>query len=160
LEVDGLEIIWIEVFVKRAKSLLFGIAYKPPESSKYVDKNFAEKLDSVLTIISLENKETIFTGDLNCNYMITKDQLEIKNMLKVNGLKQLITEPTRTTINSRTLIDIVSSNVPSRIAKTIVYSNSMSDHDMVGGVRKMNVKKYTPRKIFVRDYSNYNSENF
>ena len=84
LEVEGLEIIWLEVFLKNAKSLLFGTAYKPAESSKHIDKKFAEKFDSILSIIAAENKETIIGGDLNCDYLIRRDQLNIKNIIKTS----------------------------------------------------------------------------
>lgn len=39
-------------------------------------------------------------------------------------------------------------------------ANSTSDRDIVGIVRKMNVKRYTPRKTNIRVYSNYNKEIF
>ena len=38
-----------------------------------------------------------------CNYIVTKDHKEIKDTIKFNGMKQVITSPTLT---SRTLIDI------------------------------------------------------
>lgn len=49
---------------------------------------------------------------------------------------------------------------PIKVSKSIVNANCISDHDLVGVVHKMHVKNYTPRKIFVRDYKNYNKETF
>ena len=46
------------------------------------------------------------------------------------------------------------------ISTSIVYANSFSDHDLVGVIRKMHVKKFVPRKVFVRDYSNYDKDAF
>ena len=72
----------------------------------------------------------------------------------------LVSSPTRITSKSRTLIDIILTNDSSKIANSIVYANSYSDHDLMGIVRKMHVKKFVSRKIFVRDYKNYDKESF
>ena len=67
-----------------------------------------------------ENKETIIAGDLNCNYLIKNNKKEIKDAINLNGLKQLIDQPTRTTSTSQTLIDIIATTHPNRIEKNIV----------------------------------------
>ena len=46
------------------------------------------------------------------------------------------------------------------IAKTGVYSTSISDHDLTGLCRKMNCKRSGPRRILTRNYKNYNPKNF
>ena len=97
---------------------------------------------------------------MNCNYLVLNDHVVIKDAIRENGFKQLISKPTRITKNSKTLIDIIITTDSSKIVDSIVYANSCSDHDLVGIVRKMNVKKYVPRKIFVRDYSKYNRNTF
>ena len=109
---------------------------------------------------SSENKETIITGDLNCDYLKSSDHPVLKDIIKLNGFKQIISSPTRTTIKSQTLIDIVITNDKSRIANSIVYANSFSDHDLIGVIRKMHIKKYLPRTIFTRNYSKYDKECF
>ena len=45
LEVDNIECIWVEIFFVSSKSILICIAYKPPESSTYLDNNFATKFN-------------------------------------------------------------------------------------------------------------------
>ena len=42
----------------------------------------------------------------------------------------------------------------------MVFSSGISDHELVGIVRKMHIKRFVPRKIFIRDYSQYNKEGF
>ena len=39
LEVEGLEVIWIELFIQSTKSILICTIYKPPDNSKYVHKD-------------------------------------------------------------------------------------------------------------------------
>ena len=67
LELDDVECLWIEVLFPKSKDFLIGFIYRPPDSSRHLPKNFNCKLESMLTNISLENKECILTGDMNCN---------------------------------------------------------------------------------------------
>ena len=96
----------------------------------------------MLLTSNIEYKETILAGDLNCDYLRPKDHCIIKDIIKINGLKQLISEPTRVTSISRTLIDIIATSDSSKISNSIVYANSFSVHDLVGVIRKMHVKKF------------------
>ena len=57
LEVDGLEVIWIEVFIPNSRSLLIFTIYKPRDNSKYIDKNFDQKFDVMLSTSNIEYKE-------------------------------------------------------------------------------------------------------
>ena len=67
LEKEGVECIWLEILNPKAKGFLVGIIYKPPDSSNHLVENFEYKLDELLSDITAENKETILTGDINCN---------------------------------------------------------------------------------------------
>ena len=160
LEVDNIECIWVEIFFVSSKSILICIAYKPPESSTYLDNNFATKFNEMLEVGVNENKETIIAGDLNCNYLIKNDQREIKDALRLNGFKQVIDRPTRITATSKTLIDIIATTHPNRIERSIVEANSLSDHDVTGVVRKLHCVKFKPRKIYCRDYTKFNISEF
>ena len=65
LELDDIECLWIEVLFPKSKGFPIGFIrapgfiYRPPDSSKHLSKNFNCKLESMLTNISLENKECI-----------------------------------------------------------------------------------------------------
>ena len=156
LEVDGCEFLWIEIFVQKSKSFLFCSAYRPPDNSKYLDKNFCQKFDNMLNTISLENKETIMLGDFNCDYKVPRDHVDIKELIKTYGFSQLIKEYTRVTKDSKTCIDLCFTTKESFIADTLTYKNSLSDHSMIGVIRKMNCQKYLSKTIKTRDYSKYN----
>ena len=110
LELDDIECLWIEVLFPKSKGFLIGFIYRPPDSSKHLPKIFNCKLESMLTNISLENKECILTGDMNCNYLFNSDHKELKSILTAFGLKQLIKDPTRVTQDSRSLIDLIYTN--------------------------------------------------
>ena len=51
------------------------------------------------------------------------------------------------------------SNNPSHISKSEVISTSLSDHEMVGCLRKINHFKYQPKTLTTRSYRNYDPVN-
>ena len=72
----------------------------------------------------------------------------------------MIESPTRVTKVSATLIDLMLTNSPRNIVKQAVDPLSLSDHDLVLYVRKINALKYLPKIIECRDYRNYSPEKF
>ena len=97
LEDKELEILCIEVWPSRkhSKGILIAIMYRPPDRSKYLRKDFNTRLNSMLTKATEECKETLILGDANVNFIIEKDNKELKSVFSVFGLKQIITQPTR-----------------------------------------------------------------
>ena len=61
--------------------------------------NFSEVSEEQLTNVVKTNKEIIILGDFNIDYNKT-DNRDFKSLLNIFGLKQVITEPTRTTETS------------------------------------------------------------
>ena len=106
----------------------------------------------MLTIATKDDKEIILLGDMNCHYSKTSDNQNLKDVIKINGLKQMITEPTRVTGGTSSLIDIVLTTHKENILKSFVSKSSMSDHDLIGVIRKINCTKYLPKKITTRNY--------
>ena len=68
-ENDNIEAIWIELRPKHSKSFLVGIMYRPPDSSKYLCKDFNVHLNSMLSKVSENSQEIILLGDLNVNFL-------------------------------------------------------------------------------------------
>ena len=117
-------------------------------------------LNIFLSLVSSENKECIVTGDMNCNYLARTDNKELKSMLLSFGLKQLIKDPMRITQESKTLIDVIFTNRPQNVYGVNVIPAGLSDHDMIGCVRKLHNHKYQPRTITCRNYANYDPVSF
>ena len=157
LENEKLEILWLEIFPKKAKSFIIGVIYRPPDTSKYLAKNFTMLLNEMLTKVNDESKEMIITGDVNVNYLDNKCNKEFKNTLHLFGFKQLISKPTRITQTTSTLIDIIATNKPNLISNTEVIPTSIGDHEMIACTRKINNTKYEPKTITCRDYKNYDA---
>ena len=106
--------------------------------------------------ISLENKECILTGDMNCNYLVDSDHKELKSILTAFGFKQLIRDPTRVTHDSRSLIDVIYTNEPWNIYSVKGIPAGLSDHDLVGCIRKIHSFKYQP-KLYGKTASSENT---
>ena len=129
---------------------LVEIIYRPPDSSKHLCANFNCKFQSMLWRVSAENK-CILSSDINCNYLVSSDHKEIKSIHTYFGLKQLISSPTRITHESKTLIDVICSNVPHNIFSVKVIPAGLSDHELIGCARKLNNVKFNPRIITCRN---------
>ena len=92
------------------------------------------KLDDMLDIAGVQGQEMIVLGDFNGNFNIKKDNMagckQLKLTFKTHHLTQLIKEPTRVTIDSSTLLDLIASNNPRNISRSGVIALGLSDHDM------------------------------
>ena len=101
-------------------------------------------------MIDHENKELYILGDLNSDLWTTK-QTRAKRLLmelcEIYQLKQLITEPTRITPNSSTLIDVILTNSPSGIIGSGVLHMTISDHCLIYAVLKFAVTTKTIHRI-------------
>ena len=155
LECDETEAIWLEIMVERGNSFLIGIMYRPPNTSKHLNKNFEQKLANILNNISLLNKETIILGDLNCNCLDNKSNVSIKDLFKLRGQKQMIKTATSIAKGLSTLIDVILTNRPDNVINVNSIISSLSDHNVIKCVRKLNNIKFNPRTIKCRDYKSY-----
>ena len=78
-----------------------------------------------------EQKDFYLLGDLNCNMLDGSNNHKsstLTNILDIYGLSQLISEPTRITPTSRTLIDLCITSSPEKISNSGVVHLAISDH--------------------------------
>ena len=66
---------------------------------------------------------------------------QLKALFKTLQFKELIKEPTRIASNASTLIDLIATNNPQNISDSGVIRASLSDHEMIYCIRKLNWKK-------------------
>ena len=88
-------------------------------------------------------------------YLVLQSYCWVKDIFTLNGLTQVINKPTRITKDTKTLIDIIVTTDTTKVANQIVICNSISDHDVIGIIRKLHVNKYKPRMVALRDFSKY-----
>ena len=92
-------------------------------------------IDGMLFCLACDT--TIFSiGDINCDYANTEGHQDIKTLFSTNGFKHVIKKPTRVTENTSTVIDVILTNSPENIIHTDVITTNLSDHEMIGAIRK------------------------
>ena len=158
LESSELENIVIEIVINNSKNILLSTYYRPPNTLKYLHKNFNELFEQSLISYCSESKETIVLGDMNTDYLKRNDNVNVKSIINRNGFTQIIDKPTRITEQSKTLIDIIATNRPENIVKSDVIATSLSDHDLVACVRKLNNRKFPKKTVRCRNYRTYDPE--
>ena len=142
LECEDLEMMWLEISFKNTKSFLIFVIYRPPDTSKHLCKTFIERITDKLQAIQIENKETIIIGGTNCDYANTEGHQDIKTLFSINGSKQVIKKPIRVNESTSTIIDVILKNSPENIIHTDVITTNLSDHEMIGAIRKKCKHKY------------------
>ena len=113
--------------------------YRPPQSSPDLFSTFERIIDK----IDAENLELYLMGDLNCNLLsevVSNNSSHLLNIIDIYGLTQLITEPTRVTQYSSTLIDLCLTNSPDKISKSGVINIGISDHSAISQVSQCKIK--------------------
>ena len=132
-----------------------------------------DQLEQVMRFLELEGKEIILLGDTNCDLsenpnstngsapMFSGNARHIKDMYDSFGLTQLISEPTRETEQTSTLIDHIAVSNVRNISKSGVVRTAISVHYLVYTVRKHPggiERKH--KQIYTRQMKNFNEEAF
>ena len=161
LSIHQLENLCIEIRKPRSKPFLVVTWYRPPDSSVEIFSYF----ESLIGKIDAENVEFYVLGDLNCN--LAAPQLDhnanlLSSIADVYSLQQLITDPTRCTESSSTLIDLVFTNRPDRIVCSGVSHIGISDHSLIYAYRKLSIDLPSRGHTTVtyRKFKNFNLSNF
>ena len=102
LQPDCLEIVCVEICPAKAKNTIFAVTYKPPsiDGDEFVT---APEQDFLSMLESEFGKDLIVMGDFNADVIPKKKCKYTKKLLhatRLNGLSQLIKEPTRVTEHS------------------------------------------------------------
>ena len=134
---DTLELLCIEVRKPKSKPVLISTWYRPP-SAKI---ELFQKFENFLKLIDNEDKDIIITGDLNCNFIEhTQNQATSKliDIIDIFQLQQHIQNPTRTTYNSSSLIDLILTHIDDdKTLEAGVVDLGISDHSLVYICRKI-----------------------
>lgn len=82
---------------------------------------------------SFNRQEVYILGDLNTDILAKNNVLKsaLENFLRIHGMKQLITEPTRITDTSETAIDLICTLDPERITQLGMLPCKISDHNII-----------------------------
>jgi len=174
------ENIFIDILLPKTTPILFGVVYRPPS-----DSNFLELLSSsIMNSISFDAQEVYILGDINIDlldkkkkfvldkgYRFSKEESNYTHsisltrkyveFLRTYGLTQIIKEPTRVTDKTETLLDHILINTPDKITHAGVLRKAISDHDIIYCTRKHQMTKTGRHNtITLRSMKNYSKELF
>ena len=155
------ESLFVEIVNPEGKNTIVGVMYRPP-SQNIAD--FISKLNTLIGIISSENKNCYIMGDFNLNllnqhfHQFTNEFLDI---MYANTFFPLITLPTRITSHFATLIDNIFTNDFDNYAFSGLVLTDISDHLPIFSIsnEKMKMKDEAPYSVF-RDKSERNVAKF
>ncbi|MCG7879242.1 MAG: endonuclease/exonuclease/phosphatase family protein, partial [Candidatus Thiodiazotropha endolucinida] len=153
LETNNVPCLWLEIRPASSKSFLVGNMYRPPDSRVEFNDRFEDFIDNIIN----EEKEYILLGDFNKNLLDAEIDRDWGNFTTSLGLTQLVTEPTRVTNESQTLIDHIYTNTEENIQRVNVERLCLSDHYAIFCNRKSqsNLGKNTHQTITYRSFKNF-----
>ena len=152
-----LECIWLEVKPIKSKSYLVGQIYRPPNLSVQWNEFFEDCIEKVLQ----EEKEIYLLGDINRDLLNDQIHRAWGDYIEPFGLTQLVSEATRVTPDSRTLIDHIYCNYPENVKSVLVPKLGLSDHFPVFITRTM--QNHSPKghySISYRSFKNFDETKF
>ena len=154
---DDLELLCCDILLPKTRPIVVGACYRPPKQN-----DFFEKLEEELFKIRTDS-EIYLLGDFNICFFQKCSNLCKKylDVLRMFNLTQLITEATRVTSSSSSLIDHILSNSCEKICQSGTISIGLSDHFLTFMTRKV-VKGQISKHNFVkiRSLKHYNKDNF
>ena len=104
LEINNLKCIWVEIKLSNSRNVLYGVFYRPPNSSAM----YASLLeDSIGLAVDTNITDIIIMGDFNLNIMDQSHYRKTDSICKHFNLTQCIEEPTHFTENSMSVIDLL-----------------------------------------------------
>lgn len=156
-----LETVTIEIRKPRSKPFVVSTWYRPPNSLVDIFRFF----EAFIGELDSENMEYWVLGDLNCNINAHKPDNDTKSLLNianVYGMHQLISEPTRITDKSSSLIDVIFTNCPERVVCSGVSHIGISDHSLVYAFRKIStdLSNKGHNTVYYRKFKNFDSVGF
>ena len=150
---DDIEVIVVEINLKKQKWLLLCL-YRPPSQSQAY---FFGEIEKSLDFFSSKFDNFMLIGDLNCE---TDDNTLIDLMDSYN-LVNLVKDPTCYKSSRPRCIDLILTNRKHSCTNTSTFETGLSDfHKMIITVLKGGFLKRGPRIIEYRDYSKYNTLDF
>ena len=148
LEADDIESICLDVKDNNISRFLVCACYRSPGKCKELD--FLAALSSAAETMYKTRKELLLLGDFNMDLYHNSAEDRLPNSHLVDFCQRFclvnkISEPTRVTDKTKTLIDVVLSSHQERYATSGTLHLGVSDHDLIFIVRKNKVARPKPR---------------
>ena len=142
---------WTEISTNKNK-ILMGVIYQPPGSDDNIWEYISQCIEEVLIDYG---HDIIIVGDLNDN-LLTDGNSTLQDIINNYGLTQVITEPTRITPTSQTLLDPIITNNEHFIESSGVLDPICSDHCPTYAT----VRFYTPNRTYKKHIWKYDNGDY
>ena len=158
-EHDKFEVCAIEVVLNKVKVAVVSI-YKSPSVEYRVYDLIFESLQALI----IKYGHVVILGDLNIDFL-NKDTPKYRyfksQIVDPLGLTQLINKPTRTTKNTKTLIDLILVSSPESVKYSDVTVCPFEvDHDLIYMAYNFKKVKFKPRMITKRIMKDFSVDEF
>ena len=153
----NLECVFCAVRCKHS-TITIGSVYRPPDSGNSYHDSILMVLDYIYSLCN----DIILMGDLNYNcyqngYKPDKNIVEISNNYE---LKQVIDKPTRVTLTTSSLLDVLFIPQGMDLVHSDVLNVNLSDHYGIYAVVPVEKEKKESHTLRIRKYNKFSQENF
>jgi hypothetical protein len=157
---DVIESLFVEIDVPSGKNIIVGTIYRPPSQNTTA---FLDKFNEIMSSISRSKKHCYVMGDFNLDLLRLSDHVptqEFIDCLFSYAFYPLISNPTRITAHTATLIDNIFTNQISENIFNGIILNDISDHlPIFASFYEEKFPTYQ-HKIFKRCYNENNMNKF
>jgi len=118
------------------------------------------EFEELVNKVDAENWEFFLLGDINVDLVVDTTSANagrLKHIFDIYGLDQLITEPARITISSRSLTDLCITNTPT---KSGVVHLAISDHALIYMTNKVQHERARTIIIKTRQMKHFHKASF
>ena len=157
LEYKEVESLWLEVKHEKNTPLLICFLYRNPIASAEWQIQFQNMIDNIPDT----NHELLILGDFNID--LKKPQQSWNSLTSLLGLNQLISDYTRVTKTTKTMIDHIYSRNIHKINNVNVIKSGISDHYLICCSYLKKIKKLSPKGhslITYRCYKHFQEDTF
>ena len=150
----GVEDIWLGVQSNKLPTVVIGCLYRHPKSLSTTFDYIADVLDFMI----LRNKLFYLLGDFNDDLLSSKSKF--KKIIYNAKLTSLVSQPTRITPTSATLLDTIVTNKPESVIQSDVIPCIVGDHELISVTINLKKPKILPTVKTIREFGNYSPDVF
>lgn len=154
---EFIEYLWI-CMLGYGRKVHFGVFYRP--ECNFI--RFLEEFEETLSEYNTAGDFVVCLGDFNIDMLSLRGSTSgrILDLLHALDMTQLIDRPTRVTLTSATLLDllIVANGLP--VQKSGTFDMCFSDHSGIYCKINMRINRKVTREFFTRTYKHFNYDNF
>ena len=155
----NLESCWVKLNLPHCRPTTICALYRPPDGS--VEECLNELQHQYDSLQIAENEDVLFLGDINIDYLKPSPaKARLRIFLRNTNLTQVITRPTRVTLESSTLIDHIWVNNVDWYSHRGTIETGLSDHALIFAARKRAKLSKECETIHIRSYRNFCPDNF